>query len=143
MNALSRQLTAWVMVTIMAAASGCRSAEPWAEGENRVIVVADAGVFEAPRVEMRPFSTVCWWNDGASTSGTLEIVLDRPVAESEPCRTTVGFANCHEGKACQAHIAPSKCATLCFHDPGVYPYRMTRAGRTVTGEIVIRAKESP
>ncbi len=132
-----------VPLALLLAALGCRSTHAWPETEDRTIRVADGADFTAPSVEVTQFSTVCFWNGGASTSGTLKIVLARPVDPSLPCRTTVGFVRCADRSACQAEIAPAKCAFICFHDPGRFRYDLTRGDRTVTGEIIVKEGSGP
>lgn len=117
--------------------AACASPAPIQDHTHRItttVTITDAALLPAATVPIPVFSTVVWRN---RSSAPAEIAVT--AATCGTCETVMGFAP-GDGGARSVAVAPGAVATLCFHQPGSYPFTASTGGQQLQGTIVVRGE---
>lgn len=119
-------------IFLLAACAAPTPATPHVAAET--VTITDTGLLPAPTVHVPRFGAVLFRN--AAPSATCEVTVDRPLAPTRACSTTLGFAD-HGLRTRTEPLPPRGIASLCFHDEGTFPFAVVVGGRTFEGTIVV------
>lgn len=100
---------------------------------DTLTITAD-GLRPGPTLRVPRFGAVVFRN--AEPASTAEVTVDRPLAPTEACASTLGFDDHGEHSRTQP-LPPRGLASLCFHDEGTFAFSVAIGGRTFEGTIVV------
>ncbi|MEE8143223.1 MAG: hypothetical protein V3T77_08985 [Planctomycetota bacterium] len=86
-------------------------------------------------IEIPVYGSVCWYNNIPEDGRRIYVTIDRPLGSSSDCSTLLGFENQDGGSKTLQGVRSFECAVMCFHEPGLYTYRVTGTDRPITGRI--------
>lgn len=109
-----------------------------ADPHHRTTMVAltDRGFLPAGEIRVPAMATVVFQN---RTQNAVAITVLG--AACPACDTVLGFSAALEGARTEA-LPPGSIASLCFHEPGHYPFRATTAGGSVRQGGTLRVEAS-
>lgn len=117
---------------LLAACAAPTPATPHVAAET--VTITENGLLPGPTIRVPRFGAVLFQN--ATKTATCEVTVDRPLAPTKACSTTLGFAE-HGLRTRTEALPPRGIASLCFHDEGTFPFAVVVDGRSFDGAIVV------
>lgn len=99
-----------------------------------MVTVTGEALLPGTEVRIPTMSTVVWRNVAATP-----LTIDVESTTCASCETVVGFRSKAEAGAGCRSVAPGGVVSLCFHDPGSFPFVVHLADRDLRGTIVVGA----
>ncbi|MEZ6038402.1 MAG: hypothetical protein R3F29_13040 [Planctomycetota bacterium] len=125
------------LTALAAAVAACSSAPPQPPAPNRphlhtaTVSITGEALLPAAKVSVPAMSTVVFRN---RTAQPFAVDIDQVVCQR--CDTVLGFEPAGGGARCDTGAAHGV-ATLCFHDPGTFPFVVTVGDRTFDGIVEV------
>lgn len=98
------------------------------------VSASENGLRPAGDVAIEQFGTVVFRN--ARRQGAIEVAIEREFAPSANCSTTLQFA-AKGDQSVSLPLDPGGVATLCFHEPGTFPFEIATPEGPLRGTVVV------
>jgi len=129
----ARAAGALIIATVL---GGCSSVQPSTHvlAAAETVTVTDGALLPSNELHLPQYGSVVFRNGRGS--GDIEVALDRELGASQRCATTLHFEAVGHGAVARA-LPPHGIATICFHEPGTFPFVVRSAGGELRGTVVV------